>query len=520
MKTEHTEKQKIATAADPVPVQLIKVADIVPDPKNQKRDDEDGLVRLCGSIERDGLIQPITVRINNDPLGEKYMIVAGERRWEAHRMLKRTEIEARVISGDSQLASVRKRAVENLIRENLNPIQEARQYAELLDTGMSQTEAAEMAGVDQSTMSNRLRILKLPVAVQKMIEDGRLSRAHGIALLRFEKWPELLLVIATLAANNGTGSKALEKGLPFEEHDEVEAHRVGVWGASLPAAWRKDPDVIEADKDSFNSGYFYVLDVKRWKAHEAAEQVRRAKEADAAKAAAAKGGKAAPSAEQLKAAAERRAAIERNNARRAKTKEALTAVVRAMRAKKVPTAYLAAKIIEAAVAGSFGRPRIENAFVALGLNPGAGVLPTGGSYGLRNVGAMAKLKTEDLLAVATLILLEKEAEVAIRDGQEVPEDVAGMAKFAPAVKPLGAAFYKKPESAKPAAKKPAAKVKKDWINVAAQVGARIKLGHSVAEIAKYCEVSEARIREEMAKQGLKESSPKPAAKAAKGGAKK
>lgn len=461
-----------ASAAPVLQIVKIRVVDIVPDERNQGRNDEESLRRLAASIERDGLLSPIIVRLNENPLDVKYVLIAGERRWRAHRLLGREEIEARIVTDESQLAIVRKRAVENLHRENLNPIQEAKQYAELIESGMSQTEAAREAGVDQSTMSNRLRVLRLPPRVQAMIEQGRLTRAHGIALLRFEKWPELLELIAALAAYQGVGSKALEKGLPFAQHDEVKDHVVEVWGATLPEEWRNDPDVmVDAGADDVSCGYVYVLDVKRWKAGEAARMVSEAKARDAARASNAPDKVAA-----AKAADERKAVLKRNEERRAKIKVEVARAAQALRSGKVPAGLVAAQVVRAAIAGGYLAARLAESFAAVGVTPLPGVLPGNGSHGLRNVSAMRKMRPDDLLRAVAHVLLAKAGDEAIRDARDVPDDLAQVASYA------GKAPQGGPDAAIPRGKGKGQVVVDPRIE--AEVKKQTEAGRTLSEIAK------------------------------------
>lgn len=521
-----TDNQASPGAAPAVlPVVSLKVADIVPDPKNQTRNDPERLAGLCESIRVDGLLQPITVR-RLAPLGVVFMngtddtcfdvlggvvgdvcmlysgrnrseaervagvyrrggfmIVAGERRWCAHRMLQRPEIEARVIEDKAQLALVRKRAVENLERENLNPIQEARQYQELIDSGMSQVEAAAMARVDESTMSNRLRILKLPGWVQRKIEAGELTRAHGLALLRFEEWPELLLAIAAIAVELGVTSKRLEKGLPFARHPEVARMVVEVWHLQLPAEWKRDPAVFEADPlDDVAAGNVYVVDVKRWKASEAKRMVDRAKQEDAERAERGKDPKAKASA----AAAAEAAAKDRERIR-ALREETITQLARAqaaIRVNRVPRGYLMAKLAAAALSNC-SQGRLEQAFASQGVRQPA-CLFMGGRM-RSDVGKLRSVSPDGLLRVAVAALLGVDAEKAIREAGKMPDTIAGMAAMAPSGKKAGR-NTEKPKAVAKAKAIPRGKKREKPMKITDEIRQQVKVlteaGRTLGEISK------------------------------------
>ena len=142
--------------------------------------DDQALDELAESIQRYGLIQPITVR----PLpGGYYQIIAGERRWRAARMAGLEEVPVCVVEADDKRA-MELALVENLQREDLNPIEEARGYRTLMDDyGMSQEEIATAVGKSRPAVANALRLLSLAPAVLSKVESGALSAGHARALL-------------------------------------------------------------------------------------------------------------------------------------------------------------------------------------------------------------------------------------------------------------------------------------------------------------------------------------------------
>ena len=142
--------------------------------------DEDALAELADSIREHGVIQPLTVRKLSSGY---YQIIAGERRWRAARMAGLTEIPAVVIEADDQKAA-ELALVENLQREDLNPMEEAAGYQSLIQTyHMTQEEAARRVGKSRSAVANAMRLLGLPGGVRKLVEEGALSAGHARALL-------------------------------------------------------------------------------------------------------------------------------------------------------------------------------------------------------------------------------------------------------------------------------------------------------------------------------------------------
>ena len=158
----------------------VPIDKIVPNP-NQPRVDfsEERLQELLESINKDGLLQPIIIR----PEGSGYQIVAGERRWQACKKLGYKTIAAKIVVVDDVVAQEIS-LVENLQRDNLNPIEEARGYQRLIDlSGRKQKDIATSVSKNQATISNALRLLSLPEEVQEMMLEGKLSAGHGRAIL-------------------------------------------------------------------------------------------------------------------------------------------------------------------------------------------------------------------------------------------------------------------------------------------------------------------------------------------------
>lgn len=146
------------------------------------RADEAGLAGLAESIRGNGIIQPIVVRRT----GSTYQIVAGERRWRAAQMagLRRVPIVVRDVPTDNESRLLQLALIENLQREDLNPIEEATAYRRLVDEfNLTQDEIARSVGKDRATITNCLRLLKLPQAVRAEVAADRISMGHARALV-------------------------------------------------------------------------------------------------------------------------------------------------------------------------------------------------------------------------------------------------------------------------------------------------------------------------------------------------
>ena len=158
----------------------VRINDVEPNreqPRKQFPTEE--LEALSDSIVKYGVISPITVR----RVGERYVIIAGERRWRAARMAGLSEIPVIIISADDK-KTAEIALVENIQRSDLNPVEEAQAYAALIDQyGLTQEEVAEQIGKSRSSVTNSLRLLDLPDAVLSMLAAGKLSSGHAKVLL-------------------------------------------------------------------------------------------------------------------------------------------------------------------------------------------------------------------------------------------------------------------------------------------------------------------------------------------------
>ena len=161
--------------------------------------DETALQELADSIEQFGMIQPITVRKLDSGY---YQIIAGERRWRAARLANLKEVPVRVLEADDKRA-MEMALVENLQREDLNPIEEAKGYQTLMsEYGMTQEETSQSVGKSRPAIANALRLLNLTPPVMAMVEDGDISPGHARALLAIKDEAEQLKLATKVFENS------------------------------------------------------------------------------------------------------------------------------------------------------------------------------------------------------------------------------------------------------------------------------------------------------------------------------
>ncbi|MFN6962171.1 MAG: ParB/RepB/Spo0J family partition protein [Pyrinomonadaceae bacterium] len=180
---------------------------IDPNPEQPRtRFEDEALDGLARSIEKNGIVQPIVVR----PKGSRYEIVAGERRWRASQRagLRKVPVVVKEVPDERLLELA---LIENIQRQELNPIEEALAYRKLIDTiGLTQEQVAERVGRERSLVATTIRLLKLPADVQGLIEEGQLSAGHGRAILMVER-PERQLEIAREAVKHRWSVRETER---------------------------------------------------------------------------------------------------------------------------------------------------------------------------------------------------------------------------------------------------------------------------------------------------------------------
>ena len=198
----------------------LRLSEIEPNREQPRKSfSDEAIAALADSIREHGLLQPILVR----PLSTGgYQIVAGERRWRAARMLGMDEVPVNIRElSDSETMQIA--IIENLQRENLNPVEEAEGYRQLLDKyGMTQEKVAKMVGKSRSAIANAVRLLELPERVLKMLENGDISAGHAKALLGFAD-QELLIATALKACDGGLTVRQVERAAQKSTEGEDEA---------------------------------------------------------------------------------------------------------------------------------------------------------------------------------------------------------------------------------------------------------------------------------------------------------
>jgi len=197
------EEQPKSTADE---VRMLPIRLIDPNKDQPRRSfDENALKELAASIEAVGVIQPIIVT----ETGERFRIIAGERRYRASRMAGLEEIPAIVRNWDEQ-KQLEAALIENLQRDDLNPIEEAQGVKHLMDeSGLTQEKAAERLGKSRPALANLLRLLTLEESVQQMLIAGKLSAGHARALVTVDKRRQVQL--ANLTVQQGWSVRQLER---------------------------------------------------------------------------------------------------------------------------------------------------------------------------------------------------------------------------------------------------------------------------------------------------------------------
>lgn len=186
----------------------LKISELQPNREQPRREfDEKSLAELADSISQHGILQPLLVR---PFLDGGYQIVAGERRFRAARMAGLTEVPV-VIRDLSDSETMQLALIENLQREDLTPVEEAKGYKQLMDSyGLKQEEISRVVGKSRPAIANALRLLALPEDILQLISDGKLSAGHGRTLLSFKN-PQEMEKAARLASTEDISVRELER---------------------------------------------------------------------------------------------------------------------------------------------------------------------------------------------------------------------------------------------------------------------------------------------------------------------
>jgi ParB family chromosome partitioning protein len=199
---------------------------------------EEALQELAASILAVGVMQPVMVR----PNGGRYQLIAGERRWLASQRAGKTTLPA-VVKQVSNEQAMEMTIIENLQREDLNPMEQARAYQRLAsEFGLTQEEMARRTGKDRTSISNFMRLLKLPEITQRLIQSGALSFGHGKALMPLFELPEQIEILSKRIADEALSVRQTES-LVYQKLTLGEL-------VPLPARPTRvvDPNVREAER--------------------------------------------------------------------------------------------------------------------------------------------------------------------------------------------------------------------------------------------------------------------------------
>lgn len=221
----------------------IKVGDIEPRRDQPRKDfDDESLQSLADSITVHGVLQPIIVRENSDFPGT-YEIIAGERRWRASKIAGLSEIPAITVDGDD-LKVAQISLVENVQRENLNPVEEAFAYQALVERfGLTQEQLSKEVGKSRSAIANMLRLIDLPDEVLSLLKDGKISTGHARAILGLDT-DEQMVILA---------QKTEEKGLSVREVEKLVRKILA----------EQDVEVLNVKDDSAIQRRVYMRDLER-----------------------------------------------------------------------------------------------------------------------------------------------------------------------------------------------------------------------------------------------------------------
>jgi len=210
-------------------VQELPISSIVANPRQPRKAFDDNSLRdLAQSLKRSGVLQPVVVR----RLGQQFQIVVGERRWRAAGMAGMSHIPA-VVREATDAETLELALVENLLREDLNPMEEAEAYQRLLgEFDWTQEDLGERVGKDRSSVANCLRLLKLPELIQDDLRAGRLTMGHARALLSLDSPAEQLKLRSEILAHSWS-VRTTEAGVQRKQRHV--ARRAGRRSAELTA---------------------------------------------------------------------------------------------------------------------------------------------------------------------------------------------------------------------------------------------------------------------------------------------
>lgn len=214
-------------------IKTLNINELEPSPYQPRKEfNQEALNALVASIKEKGVLQPLLVRKN----GEKYEIIAGERRWRASKLAGITEVP--VIEKEMDNQEVLEVAlIENLLRENLSAIEEAEGFNRLINEFSHTHEAlSQIVGKSRSYITNTLRLLSLPAAIQEMVKNNTLTAGHARALIGLENAEDV-------------AQKIISRGLTVRQTEELVNNLKNHALAQISRAVKKDPSLKELEKD-------------------------------------------------------------------------------------------------------------------------------------------------------------------------------------------------------------------------------------------------------------------------------
>jgi len=222
-------------AAPPEPagerILQVPIGNIQPNPKQPRGEfDQAALLELTASVSRDGILQPIVARRS----GAGYEIIAGERRWRAAKAAGLTEVPLILREADENRA-LELALIENIQREDLNPIELARAFERMVQLGLRHDEIGEKTGKDRTTVTNSLRLLQLPEFLQRMVAMRKLSPGHARALLKLDE-----------ADRFAVAERCMREGWSVRQIEEFTKHPKN--GSAAPAATSQPPVPVSGDQ--------------------------------------------------------------------------------------------------------------------------------------------------------------------------------------------------------------------------------------------------------------------------------
>lgn len=215
---------------------------LVPNPKQPRTEfDSKALEELCDSIKEHGIVQPII--IEKAPEGENFYIIAGERRTRAAKMAGLTKVPVQIRKYD-EIKKLEVALIENIQRADLNPIDEAKAYYNLMQMGdLKHEEVAQRVGKNRSTVTNSLRLLKLPEDMQRSLIDGQISAGHARALLSVTNPSDQHVLFGKII---GSGLNVRQAESLAQEYNN--GGRAAGEKAKKKKVDNKDPDVIDIEQ--------------------------------------------------------------------------------------------------------------------------------------------------------------------------------------------------------------------------------------------------------------------------------